>query len=154
MLKKSKARYRIMAHLFDWAIVFTFCFIIMLLPIKNLIGVNKGNSSVDIFNLVITTLLFGGVCFIFIVFYFVIVPVLLEGQTLGKKFFKIKIIKSDGSNVDFMTMFVRELCGKILIDFASFGFTLLSSLFCVINRSEDHLTFHDVLASTIVIDID
>lgn len=153
MERLAKARHRILAYLFDWVVVFTFCIIVMLLPIVSLFDALNGTSNQDLVYLVISTLLYGGLCFIFIVFYFLVVPLFVKGQTLGKKIFRIKMVKLDGSDVDFLTLFTRELCGKVFIDFASFGFTIISR-FITVALHENHSTFHDVLASTKVIDLD
>ncbi len=153
MMKKAKAKHRIMAFLFDWVIVYFFCVLLMLFPIVNFIKDYGNATKEEVLSLVICLILFSLSCFIFIVFYFVILPVLLKGQTLGKKFFGIKIVKQNGDEVDYATLFVRELIGKVLIDFASFGLTVFIRAI-TLSLKGSYYSFQDVLTNTMVIDIE
>lgn len=153
MMKKAKAKHRIMSFLFDWVIVYFFCVLLMLFPIVNFIKDYGNATKEEVLSLVICLILFSLSCFIFIVFYFVILPVLLKGQTLGKKFFGIKIVKQNGDEVDYATLFVRELIGKVLIDFASFGLTVFIRAI-TLSLKGSYYSFQDVLTNTMVIDIE
>lgn len=153
MREQAKARYRIMAFVFDWLIVWLFCVLIMVFPIINLIKDAKNATTAETISLMLCLIVFGLSCFIFIVFYFVILPVILKGQTIGKKIFKIRVVKQNGSDVDYLTMFVREIIGKVLIGFASFGITVIIRLICLAIKN-NQLSYHDVLSSTAVIDVD
>lgn len=153
MREQAKARYRIMSFVFDWLIVWFFCALIMFFPIINLIKDAKNATAAETISLMLCLIVFSLSCFIFIVFYFVILPVILKGQTIGKKMFRIRIIKQNGSDVDYLTMFVREIIGKVLIDFASFGITVIIRLICLAIKN-NRLSYHDVLSSTAVIDVD
>ena len=51
------------------------------------------------------------------IIYYIFIPVFLfEGQTLGKKFCKIKIIKENKDDVSLKDMIVRELVGSTLLE--------------------------------------
>ena len=98
MREVAKARYRIMAFVFDWLIVYFFCALIMFFPIINLIK-DAGNATMtETISLMLCIIVFSLSCFIFIVFYFVIIPVILKGQTIGKKLFRIRVVKQNGSD--------------------------------------------------------
>ncbi len=152
MREVAKARYRIMAFVFDWLIVYFFCALIMFFPIINLIK-DAGNATMtETISLMLCIIVFSLSCFIFIVFYFVIIPVILKGQTIGKKLFRIRVVKQNGSDVDYLTMFVREIIGMVLIDFASFGITVIIRLICL-SIKNNRLTYQDVLSSTLIVDV-
>lgn len=152
MREVAKARYRIMAFVFDWLIVYFFCLLIMFFPIINLIKDIGNATPAETISLMLCLIVFSLSCFIFLVFYFVILPVILKGQTIGKKIFKIRVVKQNGSDVDYLTMFVREIIGMVLIDFASFGVTAIIRLICLAIKN-NRLTYQDVLSSTVVIDV-
>ena len=153
MIKPAKARHRIMAFLFDLFVIVIVGAIFMTRPVIDMIQTIKDSESLDIIALVLNTFISGGVTFIFIFFYNIVIPLIFKGQTIGKKFFRIKVVKLDGSEVDALTIIIRELIGKLLLDFSSFGLSVLASCYTVINNN-NRLTYHDVLASTIVVDVE
>lgn len=58
--------------------------------------------------------------------YFIVIPMkMYRGQTFGKRIMDIKIVKDDGSNVDWMTLFKREVIGVMLVE----GYIAASSSF-------------------------
>lgn len=49
--------------------------------------------------------------------YFVLVPLkIYPGQTFAKKMMDIKVVKEDGSDVDFMTLLKREAIGVMIVE--------------------------------------
>lgn len=78
-----------------------------------------------------------------------------RGQTIGKGLFGIKLVKNDGSEVDFVSAVVLRnwILGIAQSCLSYFGFCvfLLDSL---IIFSEDQRTLHDHIASTRVIEVD
>lgn len=154
MMKKAKVKHRVMAFLFDWLIVYAFSLVVLALPIIKLISsIHNSVSSSELFSLFLTLIYLGLICFTFIIFYFIVIPIQLNGQTLGKKFFGLRMVKTNGEKVDYLTLIVRELIGKILIDFSTLGLSMITR-FLVMIINKEHMSFHDTLASTIVIDID
>lgn len=59
----------------------------------------------------------GSLCIICAIFYYVYVPLkIYPGQTLGKKWMKIKIVKTDGSNVGLKELLLRNVVGMFLLE--------------------------------------
>ena len=81
-----------------------------------------------------------------------IIQYLLKGQTIGKKVFKLQIVREDNEKLDSKTLFYREGVGRILIIFASLGMTSLVSVIIMALR-EDKKGLADILAKTKVIDL-
>lgn len=52
---------------------------------------------------------------IILVLYFIVFQIYNNGQTLGKKIMKIKIIKNDGSNLSMNDMIIRELINNFIL---------------------------------------
>ena len=83
------------------------------------------------------------------VLYFVLVPVLWFGHTLGKWALGIRIVRDDGSEVNFMTMVIRELLVGLLYA-VTLGIGVIVSAF-MIGLREDKKSIHDLIAKTKVI---
>jgi uncharacterized RDD family membrane protein YckC len=67
------------------------------------------------------------------------------GATLGKMAFGLQVVSQDGSMLDWSTVFIREIVGKI-ISTASLGLGFLW-----ISWDKDKQGFHDKIANTLVI---
>ncbi|MDX8365499.1 RDD family protein [Cytobacillus sp. IB215665] len=80
--------------------------------------------------------------------YYVLVPTLWYGYTIGKKFAGIRIVKKDGSQVGILTMIMREFVGHTLY-LLTFGIGYIVSIFMVFIR-EDKRAIHDFIAGTYV----
>ena len=76
------------------------------------------------------------------------VLMLAKGYSFGKKCLNLRVEKSDGSHIDFWTMFViREIVGK-LVSTISLGLGFLWALW-----DEKRQTWHDKFANTIVLQL-
>lgn len=84
--------------------------------------------------------------------YFTLVPYILDGQTLGKKIFRIKVVMVDGSKITFASLFVREILGKLLLNFINIFLANLASFVLMLYR-EDKRAIGDIFAKTMVVDI-
>ena len=89
---------------------------------------------------------------LFIIFYFVILPLYTNGQTVGRMFFKIKVVRVDNQKLDASTLFVREIIGRYLINLVTLGLNSIVML-VVVCLSEEVRGYHDVLASTRIVDV-
>ncbi len=63
-------------------------------------------------------------CIVLAFFYFVYVPLkIFPGQTLGKKWLHIKIMRIDGKELDLKTLIIRQMIGMMLIEGVSIAIT-------------------------------
>lgn len=152
MQRLARCRHRILAFIIDNLIVSLMCLLINIRTMILVIGILKNEESPDMVYLVFQLLITGGIIILIAGFYYLFIPMIFRGQTLGKKVMEIKIVKEDGNDIDFTSLFLREMVGRIIIDLFSFGLAEIISFFVML-LSENHRTFYDSLANTMVIDI-
>jgi uncharacterized RDD family membrane protein YckC len=151
-MQSSKAKHQVMAYLFDLVIVYAFFLLLFAVPIINMVnGVNNNDSTLILYSTILMVI-FGAIFMLFIIFYFVIMPLFRNGQTIGKMFFKIKVIRVDNQKLDASTLFLREIVGRYFINLLTLGLNDLVILL-VICLTDDRRGFHDVLASTRIVDV-
>jgi uncharacterized RDD family membrane protein YckC len=152
-MRKMPARplTRIFADLFDWAIVYAFALVFSFRSLLALIEAFTHPSTANIATAWIDAFVSGSFVIIFIIVYFMVLPVNWNGQTIGRRFFKIHVVRRDGKPIDFQTIFVREVFGRLLVGIISLGASIVAEFF-VLLASDRHQTFHDTLASTQVVD--
>ena len=81
--------------------------------------------------------------------YMTLIPVLWGGYVLGKWTCRIKLKRMDGGNVKLSNMFMREVVGRGLLGFITFGLSAVISIFMIIFR-EDNRSIHDFVGGTYV----
>lgn len=114
--------------------------LLFLVPYLLIVFGGKAESSILV--------LVGGLAVLALAIY-QIVKAVTTGQTIGKKLVGVKVVKLDGSPVDFVSMFVmRMLVGQGLLGIIPL-YGLIDPLFIF---REDHRCIHDLVASTKVID--
>lgn len=80
---------------------------------------------------------------LFAVVYFV--GLTMEGGTLGKRMLSLRVVRADGSRIDGMRAFLRELIGKPLSAIVLFaGF-----LWVTVSRRKQ--AWHDIIVDTVVV---
>ena len=89
---------------------------------------------------------------LFLLSYYMLIPIFLKGQTIGKWLFKIKVVTEDGEDIDYKILFFREAICRVLIRTLSFGLSSVVSFFIMVTR-EDKKSLADVFSKTKVIDI-
>ncbi len=151
MPNKVKTSKRLMSTIFDFIVCVAVSLIIMLASILSLVNALVDVDYANVVALFISTLISGGLVFLFVIVYLIAIPTLWRGQTLGKRFFGIKLVKKDGSDVDIKTLFAREIT-RIGLLIISLGTSAVAN-FLSLTISKSHLAFHDVIASTCVIEI-
>lgn len=152
-MQEAKASKRILAMMLDLAIFYAVSLIIAIRPILALIDTLVNHTSSNAWSLFISALLAGGVVVIFMLLYFLILPLYWKGQTIGKRFFGIRIVKENGDEVNFQTLFLRDVIGNMFVILLSFGLSILINL-VILLISNKHQTFPDTLAFTKVIDVE
>lgn len=80
--------------------------------------------------------------------YFLLLPIIWHGYTVGKKALGIRIVRIDDEKLGFGTMFMREIVAG-LIYVLTFGIGFIASVVMVIAR-EDKRAIHDFVAGTYV----
>lgn len=151
-MKLAKIRHRIMASLLDLGVVLGFLVLIVLMKLPFTISMLVTNESVATPKFVFDVFRWGIIVAILLLIYYIIVPLLLKGQTLGKKVFKLKIVKENNDKIDPSTMFYREGIGGIFINIASLGITAIVSIIVMCLR-DDNKGLADILAKTKVVDL-
>ena len=150
-MNTPKFSHRIFATIFDLLIVFALVLIAMIPSIVSLVNVLISDNTWNVIALYISSFVSGALAIIFFILYAIVLPVYLNGQTLGKKYFNLTIVKNNGTPVDFKTMFIRELA-RIFIFLTTFGLSLIIDLLVALT-SRGGLSFYDTLSSTTTIDV-
>lgn len=81
--------------------------------------------------------------------YFLIVPVVWAGYTVGKSTVGVRIVRLDGESVSTFTMLKRYVIGGLVYGI-TFGIGFIVSVFMVIFR-KDKRAIHDFIAGTRVV---
>ena len=105
---------RLVAYLIDWGFLSVLTFIITLL-LQAAFKIGSITSS-------------GGWIFIEVILYFMLVPYLTNGRTLGKKIVRIKIVADDNSKLSFKSLFVRYA----YLYFIFYGLSWISQLLQIV----------------------
>ena len=142
---------RLIAYLIDFVITGIAMFVVYFIFSFDLIFfVDKGILNMDLN----TAIHFYRVTFINVLLvcsYFTLIPYLCNGQTLGKMIVGIKVVMIDGSNITFVSLFVREILGKLLLNFINIFLANLTSYALMLYR-RDKRAIGDILAKTMVVD--
>ncbi len=124
---------RVVGTIIDWLIIFAYVAII-------LVFANFGNTKTSGFSF----LLF--LFFLPVVFYSLLSETLLNGQSLGKKVMKIKVISLSGEQASFSQYLIRWVFR--LIDFAVTSNFLALIL---VAATEKHQRLGDIIAGTVLV---
>jgi len=151
-VKLAKVRHRVMAALLDLGIALAFGALVAIFKLPFIISMFTSSEHVVTTKFIVDVFRWGILISVLLLIYYVVVPLFFNGQTIGKKVFKLKMVREDGSEVDYKTMFYREGIGRIFINFASLGVTAIVSII-VMGLREDKKGLADILAKTKVIDL-
>ncbi|MFF3022683.1 RDD family protein [Gottfriedia sp. NPDC057948] len=143
---------RLLAILVDGFISFLFIFAISIITGMTKFSTFFNPSRVDKFDIWATIL---SIISVFI-FYILIPTFVWKGQTIGKRWLNIAIVKNDDQEVNLKTMIIREIFfifGYIKIPYLSLvvGFVAFVDPFFIF--SSERRTLHDLIAKTKVIDV-
>lgn len=123
---------RFVSYLIDWYIGSLVCFIPM--SVMMMMSTKSEEMTQTLFSFSGSDMYIAfGFTLVALCFYYIFVPVKIwKGQSFGKRMMKIKVVKLDGSEVDFKTMFIRQFLGAILIEGALFSVSRVVREFLVI----------------------
>lgn len=151
-MKLANVRHRVIAAMLDFGIVLGILGGITLGKLPIIINIFSQDDYVVTAKFIVDIFRFGVIFSIILLIYYVVIPVLFKGQTIGKKVFKLQIQKENGEKIDYKTMFYREGIGRIFLNFASLGVTVIVSTIIMVLR-EDKRDLGDILAKTKVVDL-
>lgn len=151
-MKLARTRHRVMSSLLDFCIVAGVLLVVILGKLPVIISLFNQKEDTVSLKFIVDIFRYGVIFAILLIIYYAIVPLLFNGQTIGKKVFKLKIIKDNGEEIGYRTMFYREAIGRIFINFASLGVTVIASVIMMLLR-EDKKDLADILAKTKVVDL-
>lgn len=132
---------RILAHLLDYVVKIAYTIAIIYL-VFNLMGVEKLMANLDMWESMTVYLLF----YLPVIVYTLVQESLMEGQTIGKRIMKIKVIKIDGYQAGFGDYLIRWLLR--LVDMGIF-FGIIGLITMLVNSKVQRLG--DIAAGTAVI---
>jgi len=141
---------RLAAALIDLMIQFTAIFILYVIILGSIMGVNFRNIETFV-DSVIPLLNFEGVGFAllivsqFVIYYgyYVVCEFGMNGQTIGKKIFKLRVIRNNGQPISLDHSIVRNLL-RYTLDMTGAG------IICIM-LNKQHKRIGDMAASTIVV---
>lgn len=172
---KLRAR-RFLAMLIDWYITNMIAAIPVTFYLRGDDYIRKNSFDLEKYGFETGLILGLFVIIIGIIYYFIIPTYIFNGQTLGKKICKLRVVKTDGKPVKGKDMFIREIIGATMIEggivvtatyirkliklfgyvtlvtyiqYIAYGITILSIIYAYFHPLSQ--SFHDRLAGTIVI---
>ena len=149
-MKSASPIRRILSFFLDFLLVSSFSALALTPAIICFIDLMGEPKLMSMISTSITFFVGGALCILLTFAYFVILPSNWDGQTLGKRFFLMRLVKNNGDKVTYKDMFLR-ITIRAVITLITFGFSIIVDLITLIFSSE-HLTFYDVLASTKTVD--
>ena len=150
-MRLAKIRHRIIATILDNSIIFIFMAIILLGVWPSVIYAIFNGMAVSS-SMIIKIVRCGMFYALILLLYYMVIPIFLKGQTIGKWVFKLKIVTDEDEDVDYKILFFREAICRILIRTMSLGISSIVSILIMLTR-DDKKSLSDVFAKTKVIDI-
>ena len=93
---------RILAYVIDWLIKIAYLVVIFQI-LFNLLGIDERFKDMDNWSIIATLLLF----YLPVMFYSLVFETILDGQTIGKRILRIKVVKIDGYQASLADFVVR-----------------------------------------------
>ena len=151
-MKTALKKYRVFSSLIDILYLFIGCILVCLFVYPtNIIQylfdntiVLTANDFLELAELVV-------LLFILFIIYLCLIPSVHNGQTLGMRLFKIRLVKQNGEDAKFDNYFYREIIGKIILTPLTL-FVILIIDFIIFVYRRDNLSLFDILAKTKVVD--
>lgn len=144
--------HKIVAALFDLAVMILASIILLLPALAVFIHALAEPSAWRTFSVFLSMFASGAVIAIVVIAYFLFLPYVSHGQTLGLRFFRMRLVNEEGKNVSFKSLLVRSMTSFLLFIFTCGLYAVME--FFIIICSDSHRSFIDVLSGTYTIDID
>lgn len=130
-LYKATFLLRALAGILDSVIVFT--------PIALILLFITGDLSLEWTQWLIFNILY--------LIYLTFLPIIWRGNVIGKRIVNIRIRKLNGERLKVFDMIMREIIGKFILSYVTFGLTIIVSALMVLLR-KDKRAIHDLLSGT------
>ncbi len=91
---------------------------------------------------------------VYLLIYFIYIPVRQDGQTVGKKLLNLKEVKADGQSLMVSDYFKRDVLMKFLLISVTGGFVLVVNLILALyqlSRGQQVKFIHDMITKTTVV---
>ena len=150
-MKLAKVRHRVVATIIDNLIISFIIGLLLIGPLVTFIYALVNDLPVTL-SMIISLLRSGMIYCLFLLFYYMVVPMFLKGQTIGKWLLKLKVVNEEGKDVGYKDLFFREAICRILLRILSCGASSVVSFIVMLIR-DDKKSIADVFAKTKVIDI-
>ena len=150
-MKLAKVRHRIVSSILDVLIILGVNLIVFIGVWPGVIASIIQKEPLTLMMVFQFTRVFSIYAFILIVYY-IVIPTIFKGQTVGKMVFKLKVVTDDNKDVDYKVLFFREGVCRILVNNLSLGISEIVACVMMFVR-DDNKTFADIFARTKVIDL-
>lgn len=152
LLIVAKPRKRILSLIIDLLINLVIDGVLLIPSIIAFVNAMKSRNDPNIIALFIAGILGGALIISFALFYFVCLPVIWEGQTIGKKLFNIRIVDATTNEGPSAKVMLLREATRIIIFVLSFGISAITSFFalCANNKKT---TFHELMSNTRVVNV-
>ncbi len=120
-LQKVPLTKRFVAYIIDWfvgSLFISFPMVMFYLYKTNDVD-NVSNVNIDVINNefgIFITIIVGIISLLMGIIYYFIIPLKNKGKTLGKAAFDFKIVNQDGNDVDFKTLFLRQIIVYLFLE--------------------------------------
>jgi uncharacterized RDD family membrane protein YckC len=151
-LKMASSSHRLMAGLFDFAVLLLASVIICIPAILVLVDALTMPSKDHTYALTLIMFLTGGFVSLADMAYKVAIPYFNHGQTLGLRFFKLQMLSEEGEEVSLKFLLVRAF-SSLFLTISTLGLYYLVEVYSLF-ASPSHRDFADTISKTIVVELD
>lgn len=141
-----------MAGMFDLSVLILGSVIIMVPSLLVFIDAMRRPSTSRTIAVYVIMFLTGALVAIYDLTYRIAVPYFYHGQSLGQKFFRMRLYQDDGGEVRFRSLLIKALTIFFLVIFSLGLYYFVEAIALFVSPS--HRGFADVVSSTIVSDTD
>lgn len=149
-LPYSSSGHRVISSLFDLSFLILGTVVIMIPSLLVFVSAMKGPSASKTGAVYLVMFFTGALVAVFDIVYRVAFPYFFKGETLGGRFFKMRLLDESGSEITLKSLLIRALVSLFLVIF-TFGFYYVIETVSVL-VSVSHRSFVDVISHSVVVD--
>lgn len=149
-LPLAKANHRVVAGMFDLAVLMLGSVIIMLPSL--LVFIESVNHPSPSRSLAVFLVMFltGALVAVFDLAYRVMLPYFFDGQTLGYRFFRLRLLSEDGGKISLQQLLARSVVIFFVAVFTVGLYYVVEALTLLL--SSTHRSFADTISQTLIVD--